>query len=186
MAEQQRRILFLSKITGEGPEKRHSDITDLLRSRGIVFREGTSGQYAIHHPDPSAPGMVERVGRARRMTPLVEVEVARRDRVRRQDRADRLRRAEGILANLAEADAVVAEITLPCVQLGILLERAAARGLPVLCIRRRVIELPHFEIIECDPRFTLVDVLADKDLPGIIAGFFDELDRQAARAQKGR
>lgn len=167
------RILFLSAITADEHGERHSDITDLLRKRGVVERQKTSGSYAIV-PGSDHPGAVEVAGRRRDETPTTFIagKLERRVSRIRQAQAEIRTRAVQLVRQVNEVDCVVAEVTVPCVQLGILIGRAAARGIPVLCLRRAVMQLPLLPIVEDDPRITLCDVATQAELYDALETFF--------------
>lgn len=176
------RVLLLSPFTEDEQGARHSDIRSLLEGRACeVVHQRTSGTYALR-PDSDYPGAIEVAGR-RDETPttVITEKMDRRARRATQIREDVRRRVLLAATQLEVVDCVVAEATTQCLQLGMLIERARLRGLPVLVLRRPAVQLPLLPLFEQDSaRITLREYSSPQTLDAAVQAFLSRVTRRGA------
>ncbi len=177
------RVLLLSPFVEDEKGARHSDIRALLEKHSCSVRQQrTSGSYAIH-PDSGYPGAVDTTAKRSDQTPQRFI-TEKLDRQRQRTQATQQEvRGRVLLAahQLNEVDCVVAEVTTQCLQLGMLIERAKGMGLPVLCVRRAVVQLPLLPLIEEDPRVVLCDVSVEGALEAAVEAFLANVTYRGAK-----
>jgi len=138
----------------------HEDMIRMLSKHGVVYRERVSGFFPVLSvtdiEQPTRLVTEAELVMWQRMTPAAK-------------RADEIRILKG-------CPHLVAEVTLPSVQLGILLQNASDLGLGILCIRQKTFAIAFEEIpmLSGDPRFTCATYETIAQLPPIFERFFPQ------------
>jgi hypothetical protein len=115
-------VIYFASALGRNREGSplHEDIILMLKKFGTIHRERVSGHYKIVSPDDEAPT---------RLATEAELE-AWRATPPKDKRSQELQL-------LASCTHLVAEVTLPSVQLGMLIANAANQGKHVLCLQNK-------------------------------------------------